>query len=413
MSRRRIKAMAKPALLTAAVLGLMSLPAGGTNLPTESRRSDLADPLHDALAHLHAQRHAQAEQAALAVAMHSEQANPRAWLIVATSRQARGQWASATRAYRLFLATCGEVRLRQYAMRQMQHCHKKLQPTKPAKAPSEQLTDKDRQSLAEVDSIVHTESTDHFVVRAPNAALARLIADEAENALDRICRSVLAGQAFPHSVDVYVWPDRKAFFAHARSAPEWAGASFQVRTVDGATVRRIDLTQKNADGEFDLTILDRILPHELCHLVVKELFGDAPAPLFLNEGLAMLAEARVDEDRVALAGSVLLSDQRIGVRRLLLMDLHDLKQPEVFYAEAFSLMEFLHGRLTGEQFRSFLLSLKDGCTVADALQRALYLPPHDEFIDALAESWEAHAVAQAQFQRALQGESISQAFTGE
>jgi hypothetical protein len=45
--------------------------------------------------------------------------------------------------------------------------------------------------------------------------------------------------------------------------------------------------------------------------------------------------------------------------------------------------------------------IKNGCTTADAIQRALYVASSEEFIDKLEKSWEEHAIAQAQLIEAL------------
>jgi len=117
--------------------------------------------------------------------------------------------------------------------------------------------------------------------------------------------------------------------------------------------------------------------------------------------LAMLSEATVDNERVAQAAAALAGNDRIPLPRLLVFRRKDMTDPRVFYAEAFSFTEFVHSRLSREQFRSFLEHLKAGHAVADALQRALYRPAEEDFLAQLSEAWEDHAIAQAQFLREL------------
>jgi len=267
--------------------------------------------------------------------------------------------------------------------------------------PSRRLTVERLRALARVEEGVSIESTDHFVIRARNPELAKLLAVEAERALARICHGLLGGQSYPHAVDVYVWPTPKAFRAHATAAPDWAGASFTLAAGEALMTRRIDLTQLDAGGRLNSELLGRMLPHELCHLVLREFFGDAHCPLFLDEGLAMLAEAADQNQRVRLAGAVLVGEGALPLPNLLACRRRDIRRPEVFYAEALSFTRYLRDRITARQFRAFLEHLKHGCTVADALQRALCVAPDRQFLPRLAAAWEDWAITETQFLRAL------------
>ena len=173
---------------------------------------------------------------------------------------------------------------------------------------------------------------------------------------------------------------------------------------DGKHVRRIDLTQCDAKGRFDTTMIDRVLPHELCHLVLADYFGDAACPLLLEEGLATLAESTLDQRRVVQAGAVLAKPNHTSLEKLLRWQREDIRYPEQFYALAFSFVEFLRDLLTREQFADLLYHVKSGCHLTEALQRALYAPPDELFLPSLTAAWEDHAVADAQFIEALNEE---------
>jgi hypothetical protein len=252
--------------------------------------------------------------------------------------------------------------------------------------------------LARVEEKVYAESSTHFVIRSRNADLSVLLADEAEAALQRICQDLLDGQDYAHPVDIYVWADAADYAANApASAPEWSGGCFSLTAGEFETTRRIDLTQLDADGRFSTVMLDRTLPHEMCHLVLTEFLGDASCPLALHEGLAMLAEAEPDNRKLLLAGKALATDGKIPLDGLLLAERGDLAESELFYAEALSFFEFLHGRLSRAEFKAFLVHVRNGATVIEALQQALYLPKDETFTASLAAAWQAHAVADAQF----------------
>lgn len=361
-----------------------------------------SDDIQPALASLNDGRLALAEQQALAVTEADRPDADRAWLVVAASRERQGKAGLAIEAYRRFIESCTRTPLRQYAMARMQACRQAHHPPDPVGPVSDRLSDQARRKLSVVTDRTHTAYSTHFIVRANNQPLAELLTAEAERALRRICGALLDGQAFPHVVRVYVWPTAEQFARHATSSPEWAGGSYSIEAADGVLTRRIDLTQLDARGRLSTEMLDRVLPHELCHLVVSELFGDAPCPLMINEGLAMLAESKVDADRVALAAAALTGHKAVPLERLILRRRLTLGDGvDVFYAQAFSFVEFLHSRLTGEQFADFLGHLKAGCSVSDALQRALYLPPEGPFLHQVASAWHDHAIARAQLIEAL------------
>jgi len=340
------------------------------------------------------------EQIALAVTRSTEPGAWRGWLIVAAARERLGRRDEAAAAYREFVSMCADPAERTFAAGRARRCRRpKARPAEPA---SRRLTDEQLARLAEVADRVFTESSEHFVIRARNAELARIAARQAEADLERICGTLLGGQAFPHTVNVYIWTDVAEYRRHATSAAEWSGGSYRIaRGDDGFMIRRIDLTQLDAGRRFDPTILDRILPHEMCHLVVGELFGSAHCPLAINEGLAMMAEATVHNGRIRLAGAAIATGAAIDLPVLLRLDRCNAGNADVFYALSYSLMTYLHGRLTGGQFRETLGNLKDGLALDEALQRALYVPPDDEFLTRLDRSWRAEALRQSQFLRAL------------
>jgi len=357
--------------------------------------------IQKALEGLEKGRYEQAEREALALATDPAHPTARAWMIVGAARQRRGRRAEAAEAYRLFLSSCTCPATQQFALGQIRAClHAGKGPATP-QPPGKRLGKEVIGKLAEVHDRLYSESSEHFVVQARNPSLAKLLVAESEVALDRICRVILAGQDYPHSVRVNVWTDHENFLAHATDAPEWAGGSFRLSTANGVTTRQIDLTQRDKHGQFATIMLDRILPHEMCHLVVKEYFGDATCPLFLSEGLAMMAEFEVENSRAELAGMAIAGKAKIPLEDLLVRRRYDVQKPAVFYAESFSFVEFLHGRMTDEQFRALLEHIKAGCTVADALQRSLYVPADESFLRALASAWEDHAIEQAQYLRAL------------
>jgi hypothetical protein len=388
--------------LAALSIGLalaVSALAGGKDASRDAR-PDLP-PLHRALNLLQSGQARRAEQIALPG---TKQPDPgRAWLVVASARQQAGRFDQAAAAWAAHLQAEPDGSFAEHARRQLQLCRDSSRsPFRQAQRPSRQLTAQQRKALAVVDDRVHVETSERFVVRARNARLAKLMVDQAEKSLDRICNEILNGVEFNHSVDVYVWTDRKEYLENASDSPDWSGGSYTIQpTRDGELSRRIDLTQCDESGKLNLKMLDRILPHELAHVVLRDVFGDSRCPLVIHEGLAMLAEYQIDNERIRLAGTALAGRKRIGLTDLLAVQWPDVKNPDLFYAEAFSLVEFVYTRLTRSQRRQLLKHMKAGSTFTDALQRVLCVAQDEAFTQRLERAWEEHAVAQAQFLKAL------------
>ncbi len=361
------------------------------------------DALHHALGLLDEGHYEQADLAATALATHPAQPMARAWLVAASARRRDKRYEQAIEAYRRYLSLncCGEKE-RAFVADRINACRQAQQPADAHEAPSRRLSDPQRRLFETVSDKTYIETSEHFVVRARNPHLAKYLLAQAERFLTRIRTAILPGQEYAHQVDIYVWPDRTAFLANAKDAPEWSGGSFAIHVDSGSVQRRIDLTQLDADGRFDRVMVDRVLPHEMCHLVAHEFFGEAGCPLFLDEGLAMLAESEADVDRTVLAGTALAGEGKIPLQDLLVLNPMDIQaDPRLFYAESFSFLEFLRARLSDPQFKDMLHHVKHGCSVSDALQRALYVPPSRTFLVELADAWEEHAIAEAQIVRAL------------
>lgn len=325
-----------------------------------------------------------------------------AWLLLATAQQRLAKYEEAQQSWLQFLAVSTDPAERAYANAQLARCRVLSGPPPGRFGVDRSLSAERRTELGQVGEEV-IESSEHFVVRAFNPELAQLVVQRAEIDLKRISRMVLAGADYPHSVSIYVWPRGADYARNAAGAVKGASGSFSVKLDQaGQIIRRIDLTQLDASGAFDAGVIDQVLPHEMSHLVLTEYFGDTRCPLVLNEGLAMLSEHGVDNGRVLLAGAALGGDRKISLSRMLMADKLGPDAP-AFYAEAFSLLSFLHSRMTPGQFREMLAHVKTGCPMSDAIQRALYLPTDEAFLDRLADAWESAAIRQTQELQVLSG----------
>jgi hypothetical protein len=126
-------------------------------------------------------------------------------------------------------------------------------------------------------------------------------------------------------------------------------ATYQVQK--GAVVgRRLDL---RAD---EPNLLAAVVPHETTHLVLGDLFADAPLPRWADEGMAVLAEPRGRLDRFS---RTLHSNRHQGrlvpLEKLFSKDDYpDAALITVFYVESVSVVEYLIAEKGPPEFVKFL-----------------------------------------------------------
>jgi len=362
-----------------------------------------ASPVQVALAEYRAGRWEAAARLAGTIAADPARPRPEAWLIAAAAWQKRGELASAAEAYRMYLTFCEDPAVRDYALEQLAVCEQgPAAPPTSAALPSRALSTEQRLALAQVAPRLYVEVSEHFVVQTHNAQLSRLLIEQAERALGRITRFVMRGTEYPHTVELNVYPTAKEYRRRIDRDTEWSGATFELATDEAGFIRRvIHLTQLNEAGQFDVEILDRVLSHELCHLVVTEWFGDAYCPLYLQEGLATQAEYSPSRMRVILTGAAMAADKALALRDLLATESYQQGELPLLYAQTYSLIGYLHRRMSARQFTDMLGHVKGGCTLDDAIQRALYSPDDQDFLAKLERAWRQDALIQAQLLMAL------------
>ncbi|MCD4824474.1 MAG: hypothetical protein K8S55_07695 [Phycisphaerae bacterium] len=265
--------------------------------------------------------------------------------------------------------------------------------------------------------------TVHFNVHANRLKLARRIANRAEAELQRVCENLTINESILASrVDIFIWPNRRQYLTYAPDAPPHStGCTTEQITPEGYRIHRIDLLRNERQDATLGELLKRILPHEICHIMLREYFaaqpvappktkktgksGDATTPrcpLALHEGLAMLAERGVDNFRVELAAAAIAAKQDTPLPKLLGHDTYNqVSSLALFYAESYSFAEFLRGKLSDEQFSDFLAELRRGSKMDVAISRAMALPHEKDFLLKLSKAWKKYAALQGKILRSL------------
>jgi hypothetical protein len=142
-----------------------------------------------------------------------------------------------------------------------------------------------------------------------------------------------------------------ADYAKATSKPADSPghATYQVKA--GAVIgRRLDL---RAD---EPNLLTCVVPHEATHLVLGDLFADAPLPRWADEGMAVLAEPRPRVDRFARTLNTSRRQGRLVPLEKLLSkdDYPDAALITVFYVQSVSVVDFLVAEKGPQEFIQFL-----------------------------------------------------------
>jgi len=167
--------------------------------------------------------------------------------------------------------------------------------------------------------------------------------------------------------DVYLYPDGPAL-AQATGQPESA-PGFSTLDTKGSrittrrTVLRADYPQ----------LLTAVLPHEITHVVLADLFTVQKIPRWADEGIAVLAEPDAEQSlRAADLQKSLESGQILDLAMLMNTDEPDAKDWSVYYAQSVSLTRFLVEQDSPERFIQFVRA-SSGKGIEPALRDAYHI----------------------------------------
>jgi len=196
--------------------------------------------------------------------------------------------------------------------------------------------------------------TEHFSVFYRDVAQAKIVSDKAEYYFEKISYDLgYEGKIkWDKKCQVYIEEDVdkwKKFLKDIGFDPELVGGFVPNYTKGEMFLCAV------SDGYLAITF-----PHELTHLIFREIAGKSTIPLWLNEGLANY-EASV----TSISNKLLIKQIKKG-KHILLGDLLRMGYPkgkemrELFYAQSEKLVEFLIVQYGRKKFRRFCdLILKD------------------------------------------------------
>jgi hypothetical protein len=194
--------------------------------------------------------------------------------------------------------------------------------------------------------------TANFRILHADAALAERVAQVAEAAReDQVKRWMGSSARAPWSprCDVYVYPTAKTFSRMTGQNEESPGFSTMGMNAGRIVTRRINVRADHPN------LVVAILPHEVTHVVLADLFPTQQIPRWADEGMAVLAEPHSEQQlRAADLEKPLSSGQLFKLNELMVMDYPDGKFWGLYYAQSVSLTRFLVEQGTPAQFIQFV-----------------------------------------------------------
>jgi tetratricopeptide (TPR) repeat protein len=189
------------------------------------------------------------------------------------------------------------------------------------------------------------ERAEQIVRAAENARASAILkwAGESRGAWNPVCEIFLHATAAEYARDT----------GKGEQSP--GHATYQLQ--GGSIVRRrLDL---RAD---DPNLISHVVPHETTHLVLGDLFGEAPLPRWADEGMAVLAEPRSQVERYARTLHRCRAQGEL-VHLAQLMQRSDYPEAAgitAFYVESVSIVDYLVGERDAKTLVQFLRDIQRG-----------------------------------------------------
>ena len=234
----------------------------------------------------------------------------------------------------------------------------------------------------------HVRETANFAIYHTDAGLAEQAgkAAEAVRALQaKRWGSSATRTSWNPRCEIYLYPTSRQF-AQMTGQPE-SSPGFSTMGMSGTrvTARRVNLRADHPQ------MLEAILPHEVTHVVLADLFTQQQIPRWADEGMAVLAEPVAEQHSRAADLTAPLKEGRVfKLSDLMAIDYPNADAWSLYYAQSVSLTQFLVQLGTPEKFVSFVRSAQR--SGIEASLKSVY--KIDGFPD-LEDRWQQFALRQA------------------
>jgi hypothetical protein len=226
--------------------------------------------------------------------------------------------------------------------------------------------------------------TPSFRILHHDSELAEKAAAVAEAARDaQIRRWVGAPPKSPWTpkCELYLYPTARIFSQMTGQPEESPGFSTMGMNSGRIIARRVSLRADHPN------LLRAILPHEITHVVLADLFPHQQIPRWADEGIAVLSEPPGEQQlRAADLNDPLATGQLFPLRQLMAMDYPEGRWWGLYYAQSVSLTRFLVEQGSAGQFVEFVQRSQQNGTEAE-LRRIYHI---DGFAD-LQNRWVTYA----------------------
>jgi len=198
------------------------------------------------------------------------------------------------------------------------------------------------------------EKSDHFLVYFQEGAgkdYARETISQAEKAYGKLGEKLKLRRfdywTWDNRAKIYIYASRQAYL-EGSGRQAWSGGSVDI---EKKIIKCFPMQNK---------FFDRVLPHELTHIVFREYAGnDTELPLWLDEGMACSSERGYYQRYVGSACKLLKQDMVLHLDTLNNIGHSNLTAPVRFYVSSVSLTDYLWKEFGGEKFRKMCLLMRE------------------------------------------------------
>lgn len=211
---------------------------------------------------------------------------------------------------------------------------------------------------------------------------------KAEEYYDKIAYQI----GYSRYSDFWTWEDRVKIFIFPDQQSFLLTTGQQVWS-KGYAVRDSKLFESRAIVTYfqENSFIDKLLPHEVSHLIVKDFIGfDRSLPIWFEEGIAQQLEvADADQERAMIF--LVKNANSIPFEMFHSWDIR--QEPDeikvgIFYAQSRSVIEFLLKIYGQAAFQRLCINLRDHMDFGEALSHAY--PASIDSLSILGEKWQAY-----------------------
>jgi hypothetical protein len=185
--------------------------------------------------------------------------------------------------------------------------------------------------------------------------------------------------------DIYLYPSADDFAKQTGQPESSPGFSTMGINANRVISRRVNLRGDHPQ------LLTAVLPHEVTHVVLADLFTEQQIPRWADEGIAVLAEPKSEQlSRAAELTGPLKDGKVFKLSELMAIDYPNEESWNLYYAQSVSLTQFLVSEGTPAQFIAFVRGAQQ--KGVDSALREVY---HMEGSAALETKWQNFARRQA------------------